>query len=125
MNKLLLSGLAVLGLGFVTLPMPAKADSSMPPGYTLSKSPLKGQHCYYHGGGHVYYYCYPNKLSQPVSGDNVTQPAKATGEGVKNDLQGTGEGLKDDLQDKGEGIKDTLKNTGEGIKDTLEKPFEK
>ncbi|NJM70824.1 MAG: hypothetical protein HC862_11670, partial [Scytonema sp. RU_4_4] len=71
-----LASVSVLGLGILAAPVALKAESTMPPGYTLSKTPLKGKHCYYHGGNRVNYYCYTRKLepSAMKPGDSMMKP---------------------------------------------------
>ena len=71
-----LLGVSVLGLGIIAAPMALKAESTMPPGYTLSKTPIRGQHCYYHGGNHTNYYCYTSKLqgSMMKPGNSMMKP---------------------------------------------------
>lgn len=68
-SKVLVS-VSVLGLGIIAAPMALKAESTMPSGYTLSKTPIQGQHCYHHGGGHVNYYCYTRKLQSSAMRNN-------------------------------------------------------
>ncbi|MGH2412882.1 MAG: hypothetical protein ACRDEA_04135 [Microcystaceae cyanobacterium] len=76
-TKILLSeilvSVSVLGLGILAAPVALKAESTMPPGYTLSKTPIPGQHCYYHGGGHVNYYCYTHKLDSAMQNNSSMQ----------------------------------------------------
>jgi hypothetical protein len=76
LSKVLVS-LSFLGLGILATPLTLKAESTIPSGYTLSKTPLKGQHCYYHGGGHVNYYCYGQKLQTRAMehNDSMMKPA--------------------------------------------------
>jgi hypothetical protein len=61
-----LVGASLLGLGILS----TRAQSNLPPGaedmptgYVLSKTPIAGKHCYHHGGGHVYFYCYSRKIN--------------------------------------------------------------
>jgi hypothetical protein len=60
--KSMILGMSILGLVFVTGGQSVRAESGMPKGYTLSKTPIKGKHCYYHGD-RVNYYCYSQKLN--------------------------------------------------------------
>jgi hypothetical protein len=53
-------GTSFVGFGLAAGPMSALAMSMMPPGYTLSKTPLKGQHCYRHNN-EANLYCYRTK----------------------------------------------------------------
>ncbi|MBV9384804.1 MAG: hypothetical protein JOZ78_00075 [Chroococcidiopsidaceae cyanobacterium CP_BM_ER_R8_30] len=96
MKKLFLSGLAVLGFGFATIPTVVKAQQSiMAEGYTQSPTPISGKHCYYSGGSHANYYCYNPKLGgssmqpnfmnsssssrqQPNSTDNGSPPKQSS-----------------------------------------------
>jgi hypothetical protein len=55
-----LLGCSLAGLGLVAAPLVAQA--AMPSGYTLSPTPLKGQHCYRHNG-EANLYCYRNKMT--------------------------------------------------------------
>jgi hypothetical protein len=55
-------GASFVGFGVIAGPMSALAMSTMPSGYTLSKTQLKGQHCYRHNN-EVNLYCYPSKLN--------------------------------------------------------------
>jgi hypothetical protein len=59
-------GASLLSLGILS----TQAQSNLPPGaedmptgYVLSKTPIAGKHCYHHGGGHVYFYCYSRKIN--------------------------------------------------------------
>jgi hypothetical protein len=54
-------GTSFVGFGLATMPM-SLAMSMMPPGYTLSKTQLKGQHCYRHNN-EANLYCYRSKLN--------------------------------------------------------------
>jgi hypothetical protein len=73
MKKLFLSGLAIMGFGFATVPMAAKAQQlTLPQGYTLSPTPINGKHCYYYGGKHANYYCYDHKLGSSARQPNST-----------------------------------------------------
>jgi hypothetical protein len=56
-------GTSFIGFGLAAGPMSALAMSMMPPGYTLSKTQLKGQYCYRHNN-EVNLYCY---RSRPTS----------------------------------------------------------
>jgi hypothetical protein len=58
--KTVIIGTSFVGFGLATGPMSALAMSMMPPGYTLSKTQLKGQHCYRHNNG-ANLYCYRTK----------------------------------------------------------------
>jgi hypothetical protein len=49
------------GLTHAQPQLPAGAED-MPAGYTLSKTPVSGKHCYHHGGGQVYFYCYSRTI---------------------------------------------------------------
>ncbi|MBW4597062.1 MAG: hypothetical protein KME46_30225 [Brasilonema angustatum HA4187-MV1] len=78
-----LVSLSVLGLGIIAAPLALKAESIVPPGYTLSKTPVKGKHCYFHGDDHANYYCYTKKLqtsqiqnhgSMMKPGDSMMKP---------------------------------------------------
>ncbi len=53
-------GTSFLGFGLAAGPMSALAMSMMPPGYTLSKTQLKGQYCYRHNN-EANLYCYRSK----------------------------------------------------------------
>lgn len=55
-------GTSFVGFGLIAGPMSAMAMSKMPPGYTLSKTQLKGKHCYRHNN-EASLYCYPTKLN--------------------------------------------------------------
>jgi hypothetical protein len=58
-------GASFVGFGFIAGSMPALAGSGMPPGYTLSKTQLRGQHCYRHNN-EANLYCYPFKLTNAM-----------------------------------------------------------
>jgi hypothetical protein len=53
-------GTSFVGFGLAAGPMSALAMSMMPPGYTLSKTQLKGQYCYRHNN-EANLYCYRSK----------------------------------------------------------------
>jgi hypothetical protein len=53
-------GTSFVGFGLAAGPMSALAMSMMPPGYTLSKTQLKGQYCYRHNN-EANLYCYRTK----------------------------------------------------------------
>ena len=53
---------SILGLSIFSTHKAAMAESSMPPGYTLSPIQLKGKHCYRHNN-EPKLYCYPYKLT--------------------------------------------------------------
>jgi hypothetical protein len=53
---------SVAGIGILGGSLSAMAMSMMPAGYTLSKTPLKGQHCYRHNN-EANLYCYRTKIN--------------------------------------------------------------
>jgi hypothetical protein len=56
----------VLGFGLVGTQLAVRAESStMPAGYTLSRTQLPGQHCYRHNNEENLY-CYPFKLTEAM-----------------------------------------------------------
>jgi hypothetical protein len=59
--KSMILGTSILGLAFVC-GQQVRAESGMPPGYTLSKTQIKGKHCYRHGK-ETNLYCYSQKLN--------------------------------------------------------------
>jgi hypothetical protein len=60
--KSMILGTSILGLVFVTGGQSVRAESGMPKGYTLSKTQIKGKHCYRHGK-ETNLYCYSQKLN--------------------------------------------------------------
>jgi hypothetical protein len=54
-------GASIVGVGL--LGSVAVAGSTMPPGYTLSKTQLKGRYCYRHNN-ELNLYCYSSRLTQ-------------------------------------------------------------
>ncbi|HEY9827044.1 MAG TPA: hypothetical protein V6D19_16515 [Stenomitos sp.] len=57
-----LASTSVMSLTLFWTSFATRAESSLPSGYTLSPTPLKGQHCYYYGGNRENYYCYKQSL---------------------------------------------------------------
>jgi hypothetical protein len=55
-------GASVLGFGLLSVDSAALAGSTMPPGYTLSQTQLKGKYCYRHNN-EVNLYCYSSRLT--------------------------------------------------------------
>jgi hypothetical protein len=55
-------GTSLLGLVLVAGGQSVRAESGMPKGYTLSKTQIKGKHCYRHGK-ETNLYCYSQKLN--------------------------------------------------------------
>jgi hypothetical protein len=55
-------GASVLGFGLLSVASAALAGSTMPPGYTLSQTQLKGKYCYRHNN-EVNLYCYSSRLT--------------------------------------------------------------
>lgn len=69
--KTVVIGTSFVGFGLATGPMSALAMSMMPPGYTLSKTQLKGQYCYRHNN-EANLYCYRTKpTSSMMKHDNM------------------------------------------------------
>jgi hypothetical protein len=60
--KSMILGTSILGLVFVAGGQSVRAESGMPKGYTLSKTQIKGKHCYRHGK-ETNLYCYSQKLN--------------------------------------------------------------
>jgi hypothetical protein len=60
--KSMILGTSLLGLVFVAGGQSVRAESGMPKGYTLSKTQIKGKHCYRHGK-ETNLYCYSQKLN--------------------------------------------------------------
>jgi hypothetical protein len=58
-------GASFVGFGVIAGPASVLAMSVMPPGYTLSKTQIGGQHCYRHNN-EVNLYCYPFKLTNDL-----------------------------------------------------------
>jgi hypothetical protein len=65
LSSTLLVTTSALGISLITLSSIARADSTIPPGYTRSKTPMNGKHCYLRGS-HLSYYCYNEKLEASV-----------------------------------------------------------
>jgi hypothetical protein len=61
--KSMILGTSIFGLSLAMGEQIVRAESGMPPGYTRSKTPIQGKHCYYHGGDRSNYYCYSQKLN--------------------------------------------------------------
>jgi hypothetical protein len=55
-------GASVLGFGLLSVASATLAGSTMPPGYTLSQTQLKGKYCYRHNN-EVNLYCYSSRLT--------------------------------------------------------------
>lgn len=77
MQKMLLIGLATLGLGFAA-PIAAQAQTGLPAGYTRTQSVIPGQHCY-RSGGQVYFYCYPRPIATYRTPANSSNTMMAPG----------------------------------------------
>jgi hypothetical protein len=82
MIKTAILGTSFVGFGLAAGPMSALAMSMMPPGYTLSKTQLKGQYCYRHNN-EANLYCYRTKpTSSMMKHDNTMKKDNAM---MKND----------------------------------------
>jgi hypothetical protein len=74
-------GASVLGFGLLSVASAALAGSTMPPGYTLSQTQLKGKYCYRHNN-EVNLYCYSSRLTSSMmmkphsmmKGDSMMKP---------------------------------------------------
>jgi hypothetical protein len=55
-------GVSIFGAGLLSPVTAALAGSTMPPGYTLSQTQLKGKYCYRHNN-EVNLYCYSSRLT--------------------------------------------------------------
>jgi hypothetical protein len=55
-------GVSILGFGVLSVASAALAGSTMPPGYTLSQTQLKGKYCYRHNN-EANLYCYSSRLT--------------------------------------------------------------
>jgi hypothetical protein len=58
-------GASVLGFGVLSVVSAAWAGSTMPPGYTLSQTQLKGRYCYRHNN-EANLYCYSSRLDSSM-----------------------------------------------------------
>jgi hypothetical protein len=58
-------GTSALGFGLLSVDSAALAGSTMPPGYTLSQTQLKGKYCYRHNN-EVNLYCYSSRLTSSM-----------------------------------------------------------
>ena len=58
-------GASILGIGLLSSVTAALAASTMPPGYTLSQTQLKGKYCYRHNN-EVNLYCYSSRLTPSI-----------------------------------------------------------
>jgi hypothetical protein len=58
-------GASILGFGVLSVASAALAGSTMPPGYTLSQTQLKGKYCYRHNN-EANLYCYSSRLTSSM-----------------------------------------------------------
>jgi hypothetical protein len=75
---------SVAGFGILGGSMSAMAMSMMPTGYTLSKTPLKGQHCYRHNN-EANLYCYRTKIDGSMMKKNDSSMMKKDDSMMKHD----------------------------------------
>jgi hypothetical protein len=58
-------GASILGFGVLSAASAALAGSTMPPGYTLSQTQIKGKYCYRHNN-EANLYCYSSRLTSAM-----------------------------------------------------------
>jgi hypothetical protein len=58
-------GVSILGFGVLSATSAALAGSTMPPGYTLSQTQIKGKYCYRHNN-EANLYCYSSRLTDSM-----------------------------------------------------------
>jgi hypothetical protein len=75
---------SVAGFGILGGSLSAMAMSTMPTGYTLSKTPLKGQHCYRHNN-EANLYCYRNKIDGSMMKNDSSMMKKEGSSMMKKD----------------------------------------